>query len=147
MGTGQNGRLSAHFLRREFACPCCGRADAAQELIDGLETLRRRAGNVPIRVTSGYRCPRYNRQIGGARNSYHTQGLAADVVISGQDVLGMYRLACEVPAFFHGGIGLYSNGFVHLDVRGHRARWGRIEGRYCSLKDALFWLDAAPDSL
>jgi hypothetical protein len=43
-----------------------------------LEPLRLSVG-VPIRVSSGYRCPRLNRAIRGARSSQHVQGQAADI--------------------------------------------------------------------
>ena len=33
-----------------------------------------------IRVTSGYRCPKLNTAVGGAKNSAHMCGLAADLV-------------------------------------------------------------------
>lgn len=32
-----------------------------------------------MKVNSGYRTSAYNKKIGGAKNSYHTQGLAIDV--------------------------------------------------------------------
>lgn len=47
-----------------------------------LEPLRLSLG-VPIRVTSGYRCPRLNKAIGGATNSQHTLGQAADIEADG----------------------------------------------------------------
>jgi len=36
-----------------------------------------------IRVTSWYRPEKYNKHIGGAKNSYHVQGLACDFFVSG----------------------------------------------------------------
>lgn len=35
---------------------------------------------VPIKITSGYRCPRLNAAIGGASKSQHLTGHAADIV-------------------------------------------------------------------
>lgn len=32
----------------------------------------------PIFINSGYRCKELNKAVGGAENSYHTKGLAAD---------------------------------------------------------------------
>lgn len=43
-----------------------------------LEPLRVRYGK-PIIVTSGYRCPTLNKLIGGAKNSDHMYGAAADI--------------------------------------------------------------------
>ncbi|GAB3164651.1 D-Ala-D-Ala carboxypeptidase family metallohydrolase [Telluribacter humicola] len=39
--------------------------------------------NVPIRITSGYRCARLNRAIGGAAKSQHLVGEAADIEADG----------------------------------------------------------------
>ena len=44
-----------------------------------LDPLRERYGK-PIRVTSGYRCPKLNTLVGGAPNSQHMRGEAADIV-------------------------------------------------------------------
>ncbi len=44
-----------------------------------LEPLCQRFG--PILISSGYRCERVNRLVGGARNSQHLRGEAADIVI------------------------------------------------------------------
>lgn len=35
--------------------------------------------NLPIRVTSGYRCAELNRAVGGVPNSFHVTGRAADI--------------------------------------------------------------------
>ena len=47
-----------------------------------LEPLRE-AMNEPIRISSGYRCERLNRAVGGVSNSQHTKGQAADLCIDG----------------------------------------------------------------
>ena len=43
-----------------------------------LDPLRERYGK-PIYVNSGYRCPELNRLVGGAVNSQHMRGEAADI--------------------------------------------------------------------
>ena len=45
-----------------------------------LEPARRVLGE-PIHITSGYRCLALNRAVGGVAQSYHVQGLAADLHI------------------------------------------------------------------
>ena len=42
---------------------------------------------VPFTITSGYRCPRLNKAVGGAANSYHMQGKACDIVFPTRDLL------------------------------------------------------------
>ena len=43
-----------------------------------LDPLREHWG-LPIRVTSGYRCPELNNEVGGVEDSYHMEGCAADI--------------------------------------------------------------------
>lgn len=45
-----------------------------------LDPLREKYG-YPIHVSSGYRCPRLNKAMGGAFNSQHTTGEAADIYV------------------------------------------------------------------
>ena len=39
----------------------------------------------PIGVNSGYRSPELNRSVGGAKNSQHTKGEAADITAGGRE--------------------------------------------------------------
>ena len=129
------GDLSFHFSRSEFACPCCGELVIDMELIDQLERLRFLVGK-PIIILSGYRCPKHNREVGGAPTSQHLYGRAADIRVEGMSSLELFleALRCEF-----GGIGLYPN-FVHVDVRREpfRALWGRsADGRYVPIAQAV----------
>ena len=45
---------------------------------DVLDPIREQWG-LPIRVTSGYRCPELNDEVGGVEDSYHMEGCAADI--------------------------------------------------------------------
>lgn len=49
------------------------------DLVDKILDPAREMLESPIVVTSGYRCPRLNRAVGGAPESLHLQGRAADV--------------------------------------------------------------------
>lgn len=42
--------------------------------------------NIPIIVTSGYRCSTLNTKVGGKNNSQHLKGQAADFVVKGGDL-------------------------------------------------------------
>lgn len=126
------GDLSQHFSRKEFECRCCGQLQLDPHLVEGLEVLRELAG-VPVVIDAGYRCPRHNLQVGGVPNSEHTRGLAADIRLPGVSLQQMFELAAQVPQFAQGGIGVYDENFLHVDVRGHRARWARVRGRYVGI--------------
>lgn len=112
--------LSLHFTEGELACRCCGRLLIISQLVSKLEALRQLVGK-PVFVNSGYRCPAHNRAVGGAVNSYHLKGMAADVRVPGLGVTELSRLA-EKAGF--DGIGIYTTqAFVHVDVRGYSASW------------------------
>ena len=131
------GDLSKNFSTSEFMCHHCGKADINISLIKALQALRNEVG-VPIRVISGYRCIEHNRDVGGAQNSQHLIGNAADIVIQGISVAEMYEAALKIKLFSNGGIGIYPDrGFIHVDVRAFRARWGQLDGKYVSLVDAM----------
>lgn len=111
---------------------------------------------VKLNVASGFRSPAHNGELSGsAQDSRHMYGDAADVAI---DVNGDGKLteidarlvasAAEIVERKHrdlvGGIGLYFTmegegwPYVHIDVRGHRARWrggAKRGGRVDSLPD------------
>lgn len=131
------GDVSPHFSRWELACRCCGEYQIDQKLIDGLEMLRVLAG-APIHPNSGYRCEKHNASVGGSKSSQHRLGKAADIVISGLTPVQMYRLAEQVPVLHDGGIGIYPDrGFIHVDVRGHKVRWGVLGKKMIAIDEAL----------
>jgi hypothetical protein len=91
-------------------------------LIHTLEEIRERTGR-PITVTSGYRPPAYNREVGGVSNSCHVDGLAADIYCEGLTTLQLHAI-CERVIGHRGGVGYYpTSGFIHVDLRGYEARW------------------------
>lgn len=115
------GDLTKNFSECEFVCKCCGRLVLSSKLTAALQQLRDLIGE-PIIVNCGYRCRKHNREVGGVPNSYHTKGMAADIRCDGLTPQELKKFAEAIPAFNQGGIGLYTT-FVHVDVRGHAARW------------------------
>lgn len=117
---------SAHFTRRELDCHCGCNAPAHIEanlakLAVQLEALRAEIGS-PLHINSGYRCPAYNKRIGGATASQHMQGTAADLSGRGTSPARIFQAAGKVAAFKNGGIGRYDY-FTHVDIRPGAARW------------------------
>lgn len=49
------------------------------ELMDFLDPIRNTWGSA-IKITSGYRCPKLNKQVGGSSTSAHQIGYAVDMV-------------------------------------------------------------------
>lgn len=105
--------LTTNFKVKEFRCK--DGTDAIlidSTLVDYLQKIRDWAGN-SVTINSGYRTESYNKQIGGASNSYHVKGRAADIVVSGKTPLEVARKA---EALGMKGIIKYSS-FVHVDTR------------------------------
>lgn len=95
-------------------------------LIDTLWALGQKLGtSKPFELVCGYRSPASNammssRSDGVASNSYHTRGMAADIVMPSISLGRLRRAALDLKA---GGVGYYPrDGFVHVDV-GPVRRW------------------------
>lgn len=77
--------LSASTEARKMGIDNTPTAEAVANLTDlvdaVLDPLREKYGR-PIHVSSGYRCPRLNKAVGGAVTSQHTTGEAADIYVS-----------------------------------------------------------------
>lgn len=114
-----------NFKPEHFVCKCEGLCDHGDEidrdLVAGLQLIRDEIGE-PLYVNSGVRCPEHNKNEGGMESSRHLFGLAADVWALGKIPEELAAIAEKQERFILGGVGLY-NSFVHLDVRGRRARW------------------------
>ena len=123
MSTTVFGTGGIHFKEHEFRCKCgCGKAVISTKLIGLLEAIRAAAGHKPVIITSGYRCEAHNKAVGGAKDSQHCKGTAADIVINGLLAGEIAKVAEQCGA---DGIGVYTKqGFCHVDVRGtSKAKW------------------------
>lgn len=114
------GDLSRNFSRSEFECKCgCGEAEVSPLLIEHLQKLRDYTGE-PIRITSGLRCEAHNAAVGGAINSQHLKGLAADIVVSwwpADELLRLLRVLVRANVLYVGYAYKIGKNAVHIDVR------------------------------
>ncbi len=69
-----------HFSKSEFECPCCSKVLVSRKLVFMLDLARSLAG-IPFNISSGYRCKKHNKQVGGVNNSAHVTGLAVDIEV------------------------------------------------------------------
>ena len=111
-----------------------------QEQIDNLTLLinkvldpLREAYGKPICVTSGFRSQALNAKVGGASNSQHLQGQAADIVVYVKDADGnkvvskeenrkLFNLAQELHLPFDQLIDEYRFQWVHISFSKSRCR-------------------------
>jgi len=106
-----------HFSAKELSCKCGGRYCRGQyfhnpDFLDGLEAIRGDMGR-PLVLTSGRRCERHNRAVGGAARSQHMIAIAADIELDGHEPVTLARSALQ--AGFRG-IG-FGRTFLHVDWR------------------------------
>ena len=77
-----------NFTMSELKCKCGGRycngypAGFSYELLRQLQDIRNHFGKAVI-ITSALRCAKHNANVGGVKNSKHTQGKAVDFYVKG----------------------------------------------------------------
>lgn len=120
-------QISPHFNSSEFTCKCgCKKSLVDDRLIDMLEQLFTACNAKAINIISGYRCPPYDKKIGGFAG-YHSKGMAADIQVIGYDgkILNTKVVSCIAQDLFReGGIANINKGYtnIHIDSR-KGSRW------------------------
>ena len=121
-------QLSKNFNSYEFRCglgsPCsCSTILIDDKLVEYLQKIRDHFGK-SITITSGYRCPSYNKSIGSGTGSCHSKGMAADIVVNG---VAPREVAKYAESIGIKGVGLYETDadghFTHIDTRTTKAFW------------------------
>ena len=118
-----------NFSEYELCCTCGGDCQYninfpiqnLDKLACHLQVLRNLWGK-PLKINSAYRCPKYNKSVGGVPRSQHVKGLAADISTkrwSASKKDDFKQLAIEVG---FNGIGRYDS-FIHVDLRKSFAFW------------------------
>lgn len=110
-----------YFKKSEFACKDgCGFDDINLKLVKILDQIREYYGK-PIIITSGCRCKKHNKEVGGVQGSRHELGNAADFYVQGintKDVLEYTK------SLVKRGLLRYTytnnknmNGAIHIDIQ------------------------------
>lgn len=124
--TNLNQKVGKYFTAWEFACPHCDECLIDEELIAILDAIREEIRS-PVIVTSGYRCKEHNIEIGGAPQSKHLIGIAADIIAPKLTLKELFRIAESILGN-RGGLGYYpARGFIHIDTRKEFTRWHEIK--------------------
>lgn len=107
----RDGACTPHFFYREFRSKGDGSIRLHRDLPRGLEVVRTLLGR-PITIVSGYRDPARNQREGGAPQSVHLSGGAAD------STFGSLRSIMALGIFSGIGAGRDDRIVRHVDVRG-----------------------------
>lgn len=116
-------QLSPHFNISEFRCKCGKEHETlnSPELIEKLEKLFTALNCSKIIVTSGYRCPTHDKNVGGSGTGQHTLGNAADICCYGQDgqPISSKVVCCKAQDIGFRGIANITAAYIytHVDVR------------------------------
>ena len=109
-----------HFNFEEFDCPTLEgsrlpTSDGGKMCIDFLHKLdeARELAGVPFKITSGYRSPQHNLDVGGRVGSSHIKGLAVDIACTNSDHRQKRLTALIQVGFKRVGIG---KSFLHTDL-------------------------------
>lgn len=110
-----------HFKKSEMTCKCgCGLNNTDLRLMQVLEQIRSHFGGKPVIITSGCRCSKHNKTVGGVQGSRHVLGKAADIYIKG---VPTSQLLNYCQSLVNQGLLRYTytnsknmNGIVHIDI-------------------------------
>ena len=105
--------------------PTWREADNLRLLVENVLDPLREAWGHPIIVTSGFRCKLLNDMVGGAKNSQHTTGMAADIrTLSDlpQDNERLFDLARRMDLPFDQLIDEYAYNWVHISYSRYSMR-------------------------
>ena len=102
-----------------------------EALVDNILDPLREAWGQPIIVTSGYRCARLNKTVGGVSNSQHIKGQAADIRTvrdSREDNRKLYELAKKLDLPVDQCINEHNFDWIHVSYNKdyQRKQWFNI---------------------
>lgn len=95
------------------------------QLIDNILDPLRESWKQPIIVSSGYRCPKLNKIVGGASSSQHLLGQAADIHTksnSREDNKRLFNLIKELKLPYDQLINEYSYKWIHVSFSSKNRR-------------------------
>ena len=119
-------KISPHFHSTEFTCPHCGKIKIDENLVNKLEHIFSKLNASKCIVTSGYRCPYYDKTSFGFAGK-HSEGLASDCVYYDKNGAIIPSKIVVCVAYDLGelnGIAKIDNNYVHLDNRSYGTYYG-----------------------
>lgn len=114
-------KITTHFHSTEFRCKCgCGRIKIEKKLVNNLEKLFAKLNASKCIISSGYRCSKHDKNVGGNGKGQHTKGLACDCVYYDKNnkIIPSKIVICvayDLDCFR--GIAKIDKNYTHLDIR------------------------------
>ena len=130
-------QLSEHFNSSEFRCKDSGNHEylVDDELVRGLEALFTKIPELfdikvsKIIVTSGYRCSKHDKSVGGYGSGPHVDGLAADICCYDEDgkPISSKLVCCAAQEIGFRGISNITSAYIytHCDTKDRKNAAGR----------------------
>lgn len=112
-------QISTHFHSSEFRCQHCGQIKIDENLVNKMEHIFSKLNASKCIISSGYRCPSYDTQIGGFVGR-HAEGLAADCIYYDKNGKAIpSKIVCCVANDLGelNGIARINDNYTHLDNR------------------------------
>ena len=133
---GDSTKLTAHFAVNEFQCKCgkCHDFQLDTDLVDKLEKLFTALDCSKIVISSGFRCVKHDKTVGGSGTGQHTLGKAADICCIGQNgkTIVSYLVCIAAQEVGFTGIARINDSYTHVDVRSGRWYGDETKGNnYC----------------
>ena len=121
-----NRQITEHFHSSEFRCQHCGNIYIQEELVKKMEELFKKLNASKCIISSGYRCRKYDIQIGGFAGK-HSEGLAADCVYydeNGNIIPSKIVICVAWDMKLLNGIANIDGNYSHLDNRKNGTYYG-----------------------
>jgi hypothetical protein len=114
-------KISNHFHSTEFRCKCgCGVIKIDENLVNKMEDVFTKLNASKCIISSGYRCSKHDKAVGGSGYGQHTKGLAADCIYydkEGKIIPSKYVICAAYDLGQLKGIAKINNNYSHLDNR------------------------------
>lgn len=114
-------QITKHFHSTEFRCKCgCGKIKIEKKLVNNLEKIFDKLNASKCIISSGYRCSKHDKAVGGNGKGQHTKGKAADCIFydkNGKKIPSKYVICAANDMKLFNGMALINANFSHLDTR------------------------------
>lgn len=138
-------KLSMHFSVSEFRCKCGGQHDTliSDELVTLLEKLYAKLDCSKIVISSGFRCAKHDKNVGGSGTGQHTKGNAADICCYAKNgaIISSKLVCCTAQDLGFTGIANINADYTytHVDVRNGKWYGDETKGNsYCIPKPDFY---------